>query len=55
MTVTMILPDIEAGALHAGRRVAAFLDLKSNNTVTAAVLITREANCHGIIRLTFTA
>jgi hypothetical protein len=51
----MILPDIEAGALHAGRRVAAFLDLKSKNTVTAAALITWEASRNGIICLTFTA
>ncbi len=55
MTVRMILPDIGAGALHAGRRVAAFLDLKSKNTVTTAALITREANRNGIIRLTLTA
>ena len=32
-----------------------FPDLKSKNTVTAAVLITREANRNGIIRLTLTA
>jgi hypothetical protein len=51
----MILPDIRAGALHAGRRVEAFPDLKSKRTVTSATLITREVNCGGIIRLTFTA
>jgi hypothetical protein len=51
----MILPDIEAGALHAKRRVTAFPDLKSENTVTTATLITREANRNGIICLTFTA
>jgi hypothetical protein len=51
----MILPDIEAGALHAGRRVTAFPDLKSKNTVTSTPLITREANRDRIIRLTLTA
>jgi hypothetical protein len=55
MTVRMILPGIEVGALHAGRRVAAFLDLKSKNAVTTATMIIREANHNGIIRLTFTA
>jgi hypothetical protein len=51
----MILPDIEAGALHSKRRVTAFSDLKSKNTTTIVALTTREANCNGIIRLTFTA
>jgi len=55
MTVRMILPDIEAGALHAKRRVTAFLYLKSKNTVATAALITRKANRDGIIRLTLTA
>jgi hypothetical protein len=55
MAVRMILPDIEAGALHAKRRVTAFPDLKSKNMVTTAALITRDANRSGIIRLTFTA
>jgi hypothetical protein len=51
----MILPYIEAGALHSERRVAAFPDLKSKNAMTTAALITREANRNGIIRLTLTA
>jgi len=55
MIVRLILPDIEAGALHAKRRVTGFPDLKSENTITIAVLITREANRNGIIRLTVTA
>jgi hypothetical protein len=55
MTVRMILPDIEAGVLHAKRRVTAFLDTKSKNTATTAALIICEANRNGIILLTFTA
>ena len=55
MTVRTILPDIEAGALHAGRRVTAFPDLKDQNTATTAAPIIREANRNGIIHLTFTA
>jgi hypothetical protein len=55
MTVRMILPDIEAGALHAKRRVTAFPYLKSKNTVTTTALITREAIRDDIIRLTLTA
>jgi hypothetical protein len=55
MTVRMILPDIEAGALHTKRRVTAFLCLKSKNTAATAAMITREANRDGIIRLTLTA
>jgi hypothetical protein len=55
MTVRIILPDIAAGSLHAARRVTAFPDLKSRDTVTTAALIIREANRNGIIRLTFTA
>jgi hypothetical protein len=51
----MILPDVEAGALHAERRVTAFPCLKSKNMVATATLITREANRNGIIRLTLTA
>jgi hypothetical protein len=55
MTVRMILPDIEAGALHAKRRVTVFPYLKSKNTIATATLITRETNRDGIIRLTLTA
>jgi hypothetical protein len=51
----MILPDIEAGASHAKRRVTAFLYLKSKNKVAIAAPIIREANRNGIIRLTLTA
>jgi len=55
MAVRMILPDIEAGASHAKRRVTVFPYLKSKNTVATATPITREANRDGIIRLTLTA
>ena len=51
----MILPGIEAVALHAKRRVAEFSDLKSMNAVTTVARIIREANRDGIIRLTLTA
>jgi hypothetical protein len=51
----MILPDIEDGALHIGWRVTAFSDLKSENSLTMAALITREADHNGVICLTFTA
>jgi len=51
----MILPDIEAGALHTKRRVTAFPYLKSKNTAATATMITRETNRDGIIPLTFTA
>jgi hypothetical protein len=51
----MILPDSETRALHTGRRVAAFLGLKSTNRLTGAAATTREADRNGIIRLTVTA
>jgi hypothetical protein len=51
----MILPDTEAGAWHAKRRVTALSDLKSKNTTTTVAPATREANRNGIISLTFTA
>jgi hypothetical protein len=51
----MILPHTEAGALHAVRRVAAFISMKSMNRVATAGLITRDVNRNGIIRLTLTA
>jgi len=51
----MILPDIEAGALHTKRRVTAFPYLKSKNAAATATMITRETNRDGIIPLTFTA
>ncbi|SRR6266496_4173365 len=55
VAVRMILPDIGTGVLHAKRRVAAFPYLKSEDTAIIAVLIIRDANRSGIIRLTFTA
>jgi hypothetical protein len=55
MTVRMILPDIEAGVLHAKRRVTAFPYLISKNTVATATMTTRGTNRDGIIRLTLTA
>ena len=55
MTVRMILPGIEAGTLHAKRRVTVFPYLKSKNMVATDTLITREADHDGIIRLTLTA
>jgi len=54
MTVRKILPDIETGALQAGRCVAAYPALKSGNRLTTAALIARKAGRNGIILLTFT-
>ena len=51
----MILPHIEASALHAERRVTAFSGLKSMSVLMTAALIIRNADRNGIIRLTFTA
>jgi hypothetical protein len=51
----MILPRIEAGALHAERRVTAFSGLKSMSVLTTAALIIRNAGRNGIIRLTIMA
>jgi|GEM_PF-1614409 len=51
----MILPHIEARALHAERRVTVFSGLKSMNVLTAAALIIRNADRNGIIRLTLMA
>jgi len=51
----MILPDSEAGVLHAGRRVAKFPYLKSADRLTASAVIARDAVRNGIILLTFTA
>jgi hypothetical protein len=51
----MILPHIEAGALHSGRRVTAFPGLKRANKLTMTAMIARRANRNGIILLTFTA
>jgi hypothetical protein len=51
----MILPDAEAGTLHAKRRVAESPDLRSKNRMTVVAMMTQEVNRSGIIRLTFTA
>jgi hypothetical protein len=51
----MILPDIEAGALHTGRRVTAFPGLKRTSKLTTTALTVPGANRNGIILLTFTA
>jgi hypothetical protein len=51
----MILPHIEARALHAERRVTAFPGLKSMSVLTTAALIIRNADRSGIIRLTLMA
>jgi hypothetical protein len=51
----MILPHIEARALHAERRVTAFSGLKSMSVLTTAALIIRNADRNGIIRLTLMA
>ena len=51
----MILPHIEARALHAERRVTAFSGLKSISVLTTGTLIIRNADHNGIIRLTFMA
>jgi hypothetical protein len=55
MTVRVILPHISAASLPAGRRVAAFFNMKSTNMPTIAALAVRTANRAGIIRLTLTA
>ena len=51
----MILPDTEAGALHAKRRVTTFPRFKSTERLTAIALIAHDADRNGIIPLTFTA
>jgi hypothetical protein len=51
----MILPHIRVVVLHAGRRVAVFISIKSKNRQSAPALMRRDANRSGIIRLTFTA
>jgi hypothetical protein len=55
MTVRMILPYIQAAALHAGRHVAAFSGITGKARRNMAALMTRDANRNGIINLTFTA
>ena len=55
MNVTMILPHIEAGALHTGQRVTTFTSLKRANMLTATAMIALKADLNGIICLTFTA
>jgi len=51
----MILPYTRAVALHAGRRVAAFPVITSQDRRNIPALMIRDANRNGIIRLTFTA
>jgi hypothetical protein len=51
----MILPHTEPAALPVRRRVAAFSGMTSDDRLAITVLITRDANGNGIIRLTFTA
>jgi hypothetical protein len=51
----MILPHIEARALHVERRVTAFSCLKSMSILKTAALIIRNADRNGIIRLTLMA
>jgi hypothetical protein len=51
----MILPDSEAGVLHARRRVMKSMTSKSTSMLTTAIMIARETSRDGIIPLTFTA
>jgi len=51
----MILPHIEARALHAERRVTAFSGLKSISILTTEAPIIRNADRNGIIGLTLMA
>jgi hypothetical protein len=51
----MILPDSEAGALHAERRVTTLSGLKSANRLATSAAIAGDADSNGIIQLTFTA
>jgi hypothetical protein len=51
----MILPDSEAAALHARRRVTALPGLTSENRLTTAAKAARKTSHNGIIPLTFTA
>jgi hypothetical protein len=55
MAVMMILPDSEAGALHAWRRVTIFPRLNSTDRLTTITLIAHETDRNGIIPLTFMA
>jgi hypothetical protein len=55
MTVRMILPDSEAGVLHAWRRVTTFTSLTSLNRLATIALTARKGSRNGIILLTFTA
>jgi hypothetical protein len=51
----MILPDSEAGALHAKRHVTTFARMMSVNMRATIAMATRKGNRNGIILLTFTA
>ena len=51
----IILPDTDAGALHAVWRVAAFPSLQSMSRPATVTLMTLNTDRNGIIRLTFTA
>jgi hypothetical protein len=51
----MILPDSEAEAWHARRRVTALPGLKGEKRLTTAAQTARKTGRNGIIPLTFTA
>jgi hypothetical protein len=51
----MILPETEAGVLHARWRVIIFISSKSTNLLMTAAMIAQEASRNGIILLTLTA
>jgi hypothetical protein len=51
----MVLPQIEAGVLHAGRRVTTFPCLKCTDMLTTAAATILDTYRNGIIPLTFTA
>jgi len=51
----MILPHTKTVVLPAGRRVAAFFSMTSDDRQAITALITRDTNHDGIIRLTLTA
>jgi hypothetical protein len=51
----MILPDSEAAALHARRRVTALPGLTGEKRLTTTAQTARKTNRNSIIPLTFTA